>query len=134
MAQRNIGSNWNRDNRNNINENFTELYKKYQDYFTEITEDLREDLIEGSHIEIKGYLETEESLPSSASNGDTYFITSTGVWERWNGNSWDSVAKTDPSEFIALKNDFDPLEVNTNDAISQINTDFSAFKQEVNNT
>lgn len=133
MAQRNIGANWNRDNRNNMNDNFTELYAKYQEYFTEITEDLRADLIEGAHIEIKGYVELETDLPSNSSSGDTYFIVDSGIWKRWNGNNWDSVAKTDTSEFIALREDFEALEVGMNDFSTLLNQAFTTFQTEVRN-
>lgn len=134
MAQRNIGANWNRDNRNNINDNFSELYAKYQEYFTEITEDLRADLIEGAHIEIKGYYETAAELPTSAESGDTYFVIETGEWQRYDGEVWDVVAKTDTSEFVALRADFTSLEDKYDTFIQLVDSSITTFKQEVNNT
>lgn len=134
MAQRNIGTNWNRDNRNNMNDNFTDLYAKYREYFTEITEDLRADLIEGAHIEIKGYYETAAELPTNAESGDTYFVIETGEWERYDDDVWDVVAKTDTSEFVALRDDFTSLEDKYDTFIRMVGSSITSFKQEVNNT
>lgn len=132
MARRNIGTLWDRDNRNNMNQNFIELYKQYEDYFDKVTDDLREHLMESAYIHFKGHVETESELPSSGENGDTYFVTSTGEWQRWNGNKFEAIAETDPSEFIALRDDFGELESDVDDFKTLLMYSFDKFKDDVN--
>src|SRR5699024_909230 len=134
MAQKNIGTNWNRDNRNNMNHNFNELYGKYDEFSKAIIEDIRDELMEGSKINFIPPVESVDDLPSDANIGDTSFVTTKGEWHRWNGEKWEFVAKTDPSEFISLQDSFKTLSDDYDSFTDSLNNDFESFKESINTT
>lgn len=133
MAQEIIGNMWNRESRNDINKNFSELYSKYINFVGEVTEDIRQALLEGAEIHFIDPVATVDDLPSDVINGDTSFVKSSGAWYRWNGNAWEVVAETDPSEFISLQGEFNTLKNDTDVFKTAMNNSFEDFKLDVNN-
>src|SRR5690625_4568956 len=136
MAQKIIGNMWDRVSRNDINGNFTELYGKYADFAGAITEEIRQELLEGAEVSFIDPVETVADLPSDAVNGNTSFVMSTGGWYRYDGESCGSkpIAKTDPSEFISLRGDFDTLHKEVIDYGLATEQAIEDFQADVNNT
>ena len=97
MARKEIGTKWDRVNRNNMNDNFKELYDATRNFVEEISEEVVDKVIDGSKLVWKEPVDSQSDLPSSASEGDTRMARDTGKVYRFDGSEWKEIQQIDSS-------------------------------------
>lgn len=88
MAQKIIGNQLNRDTRNAINDNDTELFKAVNNISGKITDEIYDEIRNDVKLNWKEPVNTVADLPSNAQTGDTRMVRETDKVYRYNGLSW----------------------------------------------
>ncbi|MDR9792674.1 glycosyl hydrolase family 28-related protein [Aeribacillus pallidus] len=95
MARREIGTRWDRENRNNINENFKELY----DVQDRAIEEATQSIIDSAKLIWLDPVETYEDIATTYPNpevGHTVFVRYDGKVYRFYNGSWRKIQEIDP--------------------------------------
>ncbi|GIO25158.1 hypothetical protein [Oceanobacillus sp. J11TS1] len=88
MPQKIIGTQWNRDTRNAINDNDTELFKAVNNISGKITDEIYAEIRSDVKLDWKEPVNTVADLPSKAQAGETRMARDTGKVYRYNGLTW----------------------------------------------
>ena len=92
MARRVINTFWDRKTRNDINDNFKELYDDVGNIAGSITDDIYEEIRQDVKLNWKNPVDTLSDLPADAETGDTRMVRESvdGVSPiyRYNGSDW----------------------------------------------
>jgi len=94
MARREIGTRWDRENRNNINENFKELY----DVQNRAIEEATKSIIDSAKLIWLEPVDTFADIPTTYPNpeiGHTVFVRDTGKVYRFYNGSWMEIQQID---------------------------------------
>lgn len=95
MVRKEIGVPLDRENRNNHNDNFKELYGVVNNLVGTITDEVYEQIIDGSKLIWKEPVDKQSDLPSDASEGDTRMARDTGKVYRFDGSNWQEIQQID---------------------------------------
>lgn len=102
MARKEIGNPLDRENRNNHNDNYKELFKeigvvdkRIDGMIDEISDQAFDKVIDNSKLNWKEPVNNFNSLPSSAQKGDTRMDRSTGKVYRYDGSEWKEIQQID---------------------------------------
>ena len=95
MAKRDIGSEWNRDNRNKLNQNFDELFGDFENIVEVVSEKAYGAVIEGARLEWKEPVDTFGDLPNTDVVGETRMVQENGRVYRYNGDTWTQIQQVD---------------------------------------
>lgn len=93
MARKEIGVQLNRNNRNNHNDNFEELYKDFNNVVEKVSKEAFDQVIEGSKIDWSQMVNDVSDLPSDAKTGDTKGVKSDNKIYRFDGSDWIPIAE-----------------------------------------
>src|SRR5699024_6706285 len=74
MSRRNIGTALDRENLNNHNDNYEELYNQFNDVAGKITDDVYEEIRNDVKLNWKEPVDTVGNLPDDAETGDTRMV------------------------------------------------------------
>ena len=92
MSRRNIGTALDRENLNNHNDNYEELYNQFNDVAGKITDDVYEEIRNDVKLNWREPVDTLDDLPDNAETGDTRMVRESveGVSPvyRYNGSEW----------------------------------------------
>ncbi|MFB4471784.1 hypothetical protein ACDI16_02300 [Oceanobacillus caeni] len=97
MAQKIIGNQLNRDTRNAINDNDTELFKAVNNISGKITDEIYDEIRNDVKLQWKEPVNTVADLPSKAQTGDTRMAIDTGKVYRYNGIEWVEIQQINSS-------------------------------------
>lgn len=108
MKLNRTGSNWNRLERNKINENWDIIEGSYNDVVGQITDEVVGHLIDSAKLDWKEPVDTVEDLPASAEVGETRMVREAdpdGVSYvyRYDGEKWEKIQAID----VTLVNEVD---------------------------
>lgn len=87
------GNALNRNTRNNDNENWAKLEKKYNNVVGEITEEVFDKIVDGSKIDWSQMVDTVADLPSGAKIGETRGVKEDNKIYRFDGSDWIPIAE-----------------------------------------
>src|SRR5699024_8243620 len=90
-----IGVPLDRTNRNNHNENYKKLFGVVNDVVGTITDEVYEQIIDGSKLNWETPVDSKEDLPSTANEGDTRMTRDSGKVYRYNGSEWREIQQID---------------------------------------
>ena len=96
MARRIIGNQLDRENRNNLNSNFEELYDDVGDIAGRITDDVYMQIRKDVNLNWQEPVETASELPTEAYSGDTRMTRDTGTVYRYSGDEWVEIQQLNP--------------------------------------
>lgn len=107
MTQKQITTLWNRENRLNMNSNFTELYEGVDNISGKITDEIYEEIKDGVKLEWTEHVDSLNDLPSNPIQGTTVMISGQGsdygkVF-RYSGSEWVEIQKLNPDAIIAME-------------------------------
>lgn len=92
MSRRHIGTSWDRQARNDINDNFIELYGDVGGIVDKITDEVFEEIKSGVSLQWKEPVATVADLPKNADIGDTVMVleqeNGMNYVYRFNGEQW----------------------------------------------
>ena len=97
MARKEIGSIFDRNNRNNMNDNFKELYEDVDKYQSKITDKVYSEIVDSAKLDWKEPVNNFSDLPSVAKSGETRLTRDTGKVYRYDGESWIEIQEIDVS-------------------------------------
>lgn len=95
MARKEIGVPLDRENLKKHNDNYEELYGVVNNFVGTITDEVYEQIIDGSKLIWKEPVDTSNDLPSDASEGDTRMARDTGKVYRFDGSNWQEIQQID---------------------------------------
>lgn len=102
MARKEIGNPLDRQNRNNHNDNYKELYgevgkvnDKMDNFIDEVSDAAFDKVVDNSKLNWKEPVNNFNSLPSNAQEGDTRMDRSTGKVYRYDGSEWKEIQQID---------------------------------------
>src|SRR5690625_2344342 len=95
MARKDVLTSWDRENRNNKQDNFIELYGVVYDLIGTITEEAFERIIDGSKIVWAEPVDEFGGLPTGAEEGETRMVRETGKVYRFDGSDWIEIQEID---------------------------------------
>lgn len=95
MARKDVLTSWDRDNRNNMQDNFIELYGVVNDLVGTITDEVYEQIIDGSKLDWKEPVDSFGDLPTEAVEGETRMTRDIGIIYRFNGDEWKEIQEID---------------------------------------
>src|SRR5690625_1556218 len=95
LARKNIGIPLDRQNRNNHNDNYKELYGVVNNIVGTITDEVYEQIIDGAKLNWKSPVDSENDLPTSANEGDTVMTRDDGKVYRYDGSQWQEIQQID---------------------------------------
>lgn len=95
MARKDVLTSWDRDNRNNMQDNFIELYGVVNDIVGTITDEVYEQIIDGSKLDWKEPVDSFADLPTGAVEGETRMTRERGIIYRFNGTEWKEIQEID---------------------------------------
>src|SRR5690625_3470918 len=95
LARKNIGIPLDRQNRNNHNDNYKELYGVVNNIVGTITDEVYEQIIDGAKLNWKSPVDSENDLPTSANEGDTVMTRDDGKVYRYDGAQWQEIQQID---------------------------------------
>ena len=102
MARKEINTFWDRGTRNDINDNFEELYGDIKNVIDSITDEIIQEILEEtldhSKLSWKEPVETKDDLPAEGNEvGDVHYVDEEFMFYRWNGESWVGIQDFDIS-------------------------------------
>src|SRR5690625_3104400 len=100
MKLNRTGANWDRLERNKINENWDiieGLDGKVDNIVDEISDEAFEQIVDSAKLDWKEPVDSFNDLPSSASEGDARMVRDTGKVYRFDGTGWKEIQDIDPS-------------------------------------
>src|SRR5699024_9996541 len=89
------GTNWNRDERNKTNENWDEIEGNYNNVVENVSDKAFDKVVDSAKLNWKEPVDTFDSLPPSASEGDTRMTRDTGKVYRYDGSIWQEIQEID---------------------------------------
>lgn len=95
LARKEIGTGWDRNNRNAMNDNFEELFDGFTNVVEVVSEKAYGDVIDAAKLKWGEPVGAQTDLPSSAQEGDTRMARDTGKVYRYNGSSWVEIQQID---------------------------------------
>lgn len=95
MVRKEIGVPLDRENLKKHNDNYEELYGVVNNFVGTITDEVYEQIIDGSKLNWKEPVDTSNDLPSDASEGDTRMARDTGKVYRFDGSNWQEIQQID---------------------------------------
>lgn len=95
MARKEIGSIFDRNNRNNMNDNFKELYEDIDKYQSKITDKVYSEIVDSAKLDWKEPVTTYSSLPTTSIIGETRMTRDTGKVYRFDGDNWVEIQQID---------------------------------------
>lgn len=107
MSRREIKVKLDRENRNNHNENYEELYGFVDNVIQTITDEVFEEIIESVRLKWSNPVDNKEDLPQEAEVGETILVRSEGKVYRFNGNEWVEIQDIDISLIDDVENRLD---------------------------
>lgn len=102
MARKDIHIPLDRENRNNFNSNFIELYKEIGNVVGSITDEVYDKIIDGSKLNWKEPVDSQSNLPGNAQKGDTRMTRDTGKVYRFDGSRWVEIQQIDAGPYNEL--------------------------------
>lgn len=93
VARKEIGIPLDRNNRNNHNDNFKELYDDFNNVVEKVSKEAFDQVIEGSKIDWSQMVESVSDLPSDADTGDAKGVKSDNKIYRFDGTDWIPIAE-----------------------------------------
>lgn len=103
MARKIISAFWDRITRNNINDNFKELYNDVGDISGKITDEVYEEIKNNVNLNWREPVATEVDLPTDAETGDTRMTTADGKVYRYDGSEWIEIQQFNPDAIVAVE-------------------------------
>ena len=97
MARKEIGSIFDRNNRNNMNDNFKELYEDVDKYQSKITDKVYSEIVDSAKLDWKEPVTSYSSLPTTSTIGETRMTRDTGKVYRFDGKKWVEIQQIDAS-------------------------------------
>src|SRR5690625_4628007 len=107
MKLNRTGSNWNRLERNKINENWNIIEGSYNDVVGQITDEVVGNLIDSAKLDWKEPVDSFGDLPSRADEGDTRMVRSgdkAGKVYRFDGSNWVEIQEINPTPINEVDN------------------------------
>src|SRR5690625_2322481 len=126
MKLNRTGSNWNRLERNKINENWDIIEGSYNDVVGQITDEVVGHLIDSAKLIWKEPVDTVEDLPANAEVGETRMVREAdpdgiSYVYRYDGENWEKIQEID----VTLVNEVDQrLTAQLADEVQKINNEF----------
>ncbi|CDQ39559.1 GDSL-type esterase/lipase family protein [Virgibacillus salexigens] len=106
MAQKEVLTIWDRENRNNLEHNFNELFGEMGNIVETISEEAVQQIIDSAKINWLEPVTTKAELPSTANIGDAIMVSDNGegVAEvyRYSGSDWELIQQFDPTAINEL--------------------------------
>src|SRR5690625_2770312 len=148
MARKDVLTSWDRDNRNNMQDNFIELYGVVNDIVGTITEEVYEQIIDGSKLDWKEPVNSFDDLPTEAVEGETRMTRETGKVYRYDDYEWKEIQEIDAtavnevdrrlsSQLAEIEREIDMSLINTNtntvypNLSKRLNKDYKKVSQEI---
>src|SRR5690625_4407425 len=108
MKLNRTGSNWNRLERNKINENWDIIEGRYKDVVGQITDKVVGHLVDSARLDWKEPVDTVEDLPANAEVGETRMVREAdpdgiSYVYRYDGENWEKIQAID----VTLVNEVD---------------------------
>lgn len=131
MSRKEIGTQWDRDNRNAINENFKNLFHEFTNVVEVVSEKAYGDVIDAAKLNWQEPVSSQSNLPSEAEEGDTRFVRDTGKVFRFNGEEWNEIQQIDATPINEVERRFNDNLNSVNQQLAQT-TDESRDRSESN--
>lgn len=144
MSRKEIDILWDRLTRNNINDNFKELYDVLNNIVETITEEALQQIIDGSKLNwLSPPLDNTSELPISANEGDVIMVRDkgdglAGVY-RYDGIDWELIQEFDPTAVNEVDNrlsaEIDTINSELTNKVSQTDytNDLNGINAEIDN-
>lgn len=97
MARKDIHIPLDRENRNNHNDNYKELYREVDNIVGKITDEVYEQIIDASKINRLEPVNTFDDLTGNDKEGDARMVRDTGKVYRFDGSKWKEIEQIDAS-------------------------------------
>jgi hypothetical protein len=104
MSRRLISTFWDRITRNNINDNFEELYSGIGNISGKITDEIYDEIRNSVNLNWKEPVDVFDDLPSGAETGDTRMTRGNGTVYRYDGSRWIEIQKFNPDAINEVDN------------------------------
>src|SRR5690625_2528818 len=128
MARKEIGIPLNRENRNNHNDNFKELYDDFKNVVDKVSDEAFNKVIDGSKIDWSKMVDTVNDLPSNAEVGETRGVKSDNKIYRYNGSSWIDIAEINLNPIAEVD---DRLSSQLADTVQELQNTKNNFEQTI---
>lgn len=93
MARKDIGIQLDRNNLNNHNDNYEELYNDFKNVVDRVSDEAFNKVIAGSRIDWSQMVDTVNDLPSNVNEGETRGVKSDNKIYRYDGSNWIAIAE-----------------------------------------
>lgn len=138
MARKEIRISLDRENRNDVNSNFKELYDQLHDITGTITDEIIQEILdealENSKLVWKEYVDTFDELPDVAGLGEVHYVVEEKIFYRWDGEEWTPIQQIDMDVMTEMEERLELLISSNTESVEELRVDVNSISEDVSAT